>query len=281
MKPIFRKLTLALLILLSAGCATLTKQTAAEKQGWKLSIQSYTFHRFTLVEAIDKTAALGVKYLEVYPKQKLGGTFGDAMFNYELSPELRKGIKQYAKSKNVKLIATGVLVPKREELESIFAFAKDMGMDYISAEPAREDWDLVEQLAEKYKIKVATHNHPSEKSYWKPEVLLDYVGNKSRLLGSNCDIGHFKRMNQDPLTCVKQLEGRLVSMHFKDLAPNGNKYNDVIWGEGVLDLNGILKELKRQRYKGYITIEYEAEWNDNVPSIRKSIEYFNELVEKL
>ena len=30
-------------------------QTAAEKNGWRLAIQSYTFHKFTLVEAFDKT----------------------------------------------------------------------------------------------------------------------------------------------------------------------------------------------------------------------------------
>ncbi|MGI6074609.1 MAG: sugar phosphate isomerase/epimerase family protein [Fermentimonas sp.] len=281
MRNIFRYIIFCLIAVMSVGCSNQSNKSAAEKLGWKLSMQSYTFHKFTLVEAIDKTAELGVKYMEVYPKQVLGGSFGDVMFNYDLSPELRKGIKQYAESKNVKLIATGVLVPKREELKDIFEFASDMGMDYISAEPAKEDWDIVEQLAKEYGIKVATHNHPSEKSYWKPQVLLDCIDGRSKLLGSNCDIGHFKRMNEDPLSCVKQLEGRIISMHFKDLAQNGDKYSDVVWGKGVLDLNNILKELKRQHYKGYITIEYEANWDNNVPLIRESIEYFNGLVENL
>lgn len=268
---------LLLLTIALGGCNTLKNQTKAEKNDWKLSIQSYTFQLFTLVEAIDKTSELGVKYMEVYPGQKLGGIFGDDKFNYNLTAEQRKGIVDYAKSKNVKLISTGVLVPKRDELEKVFAFAKDMKMEFISAEPARDDWELVEELAKRYKIKVATHNHPSEKSYWKPEILMELIGNRSKLLGSSCDVGHFKRMGLDPLECVKQLNGRIISLHFKDLEPEGAKYEDVVWGQGVLNLKKIMLELKKQNYKGYFTIEYEAEWKNNIPSIRKSIEYFNKI----
>ena len=36
-------------------------QVSLEKNGWRLAIQSYTFHKFTLVEAFDKTQELGVK----------------------------------------------------------------------------------------------------------------------------------------------------------------------------------------------------------------------------
>lgn len=277
-----RSLYFILAILISfSSCNSRSDKTNVDDNKLKLSIQSYTFNRFTLVDAINKAHDLGIQYMEVYPKQKLGGEYGDVMFDYNLSSEHRNGIKEYAESKDVKLVATGVLVPQRNEWENVFSFASEMGMDYISAEPNREDWDLVESLSERYKIKVATHNHPSEKSYWQPEELLKYIESRSALLGSNCDIGHFKRMGLDPLESVKKLEGRLISLHFKDLAPKENGYEDVVWGLGVLDLENILKELKRQKYNGYITIEYEAEWDDNVSSIEKSIDYFNQLVSEI
>ena len=41
----------------------------AEKD-WKLAIQAWSFRLFTFSEAVDKTAALGLKYIEVYPGQK-------------------------------------------------------------------------------------------------------------------------------------------------------------------------------------------------------------------
>ena len=152
-----------------------------------------------------------------------------------------------------------------------------MEMEFIAAEPAHEDWDVVENLAKKHKIKVAVHNHPSEQSYWKPEILLKDIGKRSNLLGACADVGHYKRMNLDPVQCLRELEGRLLSLHFKDIAPQGNEgiLEDVVWGKGILDVRGMMEELKRHHFKGYFTIEYEADWENNLPQIKESIEYFN------
>lgn len=69
-------------------------QTAAEKNGWRLAIQSYTFHKFTLVEAFDKTQELGVKYIEVFPGHKLGGKWGDKVFDFNLDATTQKRDKR-------------------------------------------------------------------------------------------------------------------------------------------------------------------------------------------
>ena len=281
---IISKLVLFLCItLFISSCATAKDQTIAEKQGWKLSMQSYTFHLFTVLEAIDKTSQVGVKYIEIYPGQKLGGDLGEDLFDYNLSAEKRKAVLSYAKSKGVTIVSTGVYVPKTVEWEQIFSFAKEMGMEFINAEPAHADWDLVEQLSDKYKIKVAVHNHPSEASYWKPEILLNDIRDRSKSLGSSADVGHFKRMGLEPISCLKQLDGRVIALHFKDIAPQGteNTYEDVVWGQGVLNVKGMLEELKRQNFKGYFTIEYEANWENNLPQIRQSIDYFNQVAEEL
>ena len=78
-------------------------QTAAEKNGWRLAIQSYTFHKFTLVEAFDKTQELGVKYIEVFPGHKLGGKWGDKVFDFNLDVTTQKEIKELAASKESRL----------------------------------------------------------------------------------------------------------------------------------------------------------------------------------
>ena len=84
-------------------------------------------------------------------------------------------------------------------------------------------------------------------------------------------------MNLDPIVCLKKLEDRIVSFDFKDIKINNSStdFEDVIWGQGVLDINGILNELKNQNFRGYFTIEYETNWENNIPDIKKSIEYFN------
>lgn len=281
---IINKILLAFVaIALMSSCSSEPAQTKAEKNGWKLSMQSYTFHLFSVVEALEKTQELGIHYIEVYPGQKMGEEFGDATFGYTLSTEQQDRIKEIAQSKDVKIISTGVWTPQRDEWEKVFQFAKDMDMEFISAEPAREDWDVVEKLAKEHQIQLAVHNHPNEASYWKPEVLLEHIGDRSSLLGSTADVGHYKRMGIDPIPALKKLEGRLIALHFKDIAPEGPQdvLEDVVWGTGVLNVNGMLEELKRQKFKGYFTIEYEADWENNIPQIKESIDYFNMAAEEV
>ncbi len=270
-------------LLLSVGCAQDNTKTKAEKQGWHLSMQSYTFHLFTVEEALDKTEELGIGFIEIYPGQKMGGSFGDLVFGYELSPEDQERLMVLAASKGIKIISSGVWTAKTEEWEPIFAFAKNMGMEFISAEPAREDWDLVEELAKKYHIKVAVHNHPSKSSYWSPEVLLGSIGGRDDLLGACVDVGHYKRMGLDPIPSMQQLKGKIIALHFKDIAPQGEEQTleDVVWGQGILNVKAMMKELKRQNFKGYFTIEYEANWENNLPQIKQSIDYFNQVAEEI
>lgn len=270
-------------VLFTFGCTPGVEKTDAEKQGWHLSLQSYTFHLFTAMESLDKTQELGVKFIEIYPGQKMGDGFGDATFGYSLDNDQQTKLKKEAAARNIKIISSGVWTAQREEWESIFAFAKNMEMEYISAEPAREDWDLVEELAKKYNIKVAVHNHPSEKSYWKPEILLSSIEGKSNLLGACVDVGHYKRMGLDAIYSIQQLNGNIFALHFKDIAPLGESKNleDVIWGQGILNVKGIMEELKIQKFKGYFTIEYESDWENNLPQIKQSIAYFNQVVTEI
>lgn len=279
-------------ILLAYSCGGNTTKTnkgneneIAQKDAvdWKLSMQSYTFHLFTVPEALNKTAELGLKYIEIYPGQRMGPEFEDAVFGYGLTLDQQDQLKKMAASKNIKIVSSGVWTAERDEWAQIFPFAKNMELEFISAEPAREDWDIVESLAKVYDIKVAVHNHPNENSYWKPEVLLDYIGDRSLLLGSCADVGHFKRMDVEPIPALKELEGRLISLHFKDIAPEGeeNKLEDVVWGTGILNIKDIMAELKRQNFKGYFTIEYEANWENNIPEIKESIDYFDKISDTL
>ena len=279
------KIIFALLacISLNTGCAQDKNQTKAEKQGWHLSMQSFTFHLFTVTESLDKTKELGICFIEIFPGQKIGDDFGDIIFNYDLDVKEQERLVNLAAAKGIKIISSGVWTAQREEWDRIFSFAKNMGMEYISAEPAQEDWDIVEKLAKEYNIKVAVHNHPSRNSYWRPEILLGSIEERDDLLGACVDVGHYKRMHIEPVSAIKQLEGQIISLHFKDIAPHEKEesFEDVVWGEGILNVKKIMKELKRQSFKGYFTIEYEAEWENNLPQIKESLEYFNKVADNI
>ena len=180
----------------------------------------------------------------------------------------------------------GVVKPGIDEAESrkIFEGAKRMGITVLVAEPEVHDkmdelgpvMDVVEKLAKEYNIKVAIHNHPGPKNfYWNPDTILAAVKGRSPLLGACADVGHWVRSGLDPVASLKKLEGRVITLHFKDLNEPGLKAHDVPWGTGISNAKGMLTELKRQGFKGAICVEYEYNWENSAPEIAESAKWFN------
>lgn len=259
--------------------------TKAEQNGWRLAIQSYSFNRFPLTEALDKTKELGVKYIEVYPGHKLGEEWGDKVFGFDMDAQTRQQIKDLAASNGIKIIATGVFVTDNSaDWKKMFAFAKDMDMEFITCEPALKDWDLVENLSKQYGIKVSVHNHPQPSDYWSPDLLLAAIGTRIKDIGSCSDVGHWKREGLDQIECLKKLNGRIISLHFKDIAEKEEgetEQHDVIWGRGILDVKQMLITLKEQNFKGVFSIEYEYNWDNSLPDIRQCIDYYNNITDEI
>ncbi|MDR2969306.1 MAG: sugar phosphate isomerase/epimerase [Tannerellaceae bacterium] len=276
-------------ILLATACCLLAlpvqAQSKAEKNGWRLGMQSFSFHLFSLTEALDKTQELGLKYMEVYPGHKLGGKWGGQIFDFNLDAQTQRELKELAASKGIKIIGTGVYVAeKSSDWEKMFRFAKSMEMEFITCEPALNDWDMVEKLSAQYGIAISVHNHPQPSDYWKPENLLQAIADRNRSIGSCADVGHWRREGLGQIDCLKKLKGRLISLHFKDIAEKkaGEKeQHDVIWGTGILNVEGMLKELKAQEFKGVFSIEYEYNWENSVPDIKKCIQYFNQVTDDI
>lgn len=281
-KRLFSFTAMLLMCLAFISCGDKSK---AEKAGWKLSVQSFTFHKFTLEEALDKTAALGVKYIEVYPGHKLGGKWGDKVFDFNLDEETQRELREKAEEKGVRIVGSGVFTSdNRDDWEKMFKFAKSMGLEFITCEPPLELMDFVEELSDRYGILVAIHNHPKPSEYWHPQFLLDVISERGRNIGSCADVGHWNREELDQLECMRLLEGRIVSLHFKDILPKqeGVKWQeDTIWGNGCLEVKDMLEILKRQKFKGYISIEYERNWDDSFPDIQLCIEEFDKLTDEI
>ena len=161
-----------------------------------------------------------------------------------------------------------------KEWINIFEFAKEMGIKIIVSEPNAEHLDLVEDLCAEYKIKLALHNHPDPTPYWNPTIVLKALDGRNEYMGVCADVGHWTRSGLDAVECLQMLEGKIFETHFKDVNATDKSGHSVVWGEGKIDMPGILKELKRQNFKGKHVIEYEYNWDNSVPDIQQSIENF-------
>jgi len=276
MKNFLTTIILSLLVLPIFSVVHAQDFSGAEKMGWKIASQAYTFKEFTLEETLDKLNELGLKNIELYGNQKIGSGI-EGSTDFKMNEEKRQQLKELLKSKGITPVAFGVSSGRNEEeWIQLFEFAKDMEIGIITSEPEYKDLDLIESLCKKYNIKVAIHEHAIPNKYWHPKIPMTLLEGRSDLMGVCADIGHWVRSGLDPVECLKIVEGRLMSFHFKDLNEFGvKKAHDVPWGTGNSNVAGVMNEMKRQGFQGPISVEYEHNWLNSVPEVRESLEYFS------
>ena len=162
----------------------------AEKLGWRLGCQAWSFNSRTFFESIDRTAGLGLRYIEAFPGQKTS-KYITTGFGEGLSADERKAIKQKLSDSGVTLVNFGVVgIGGRKT----FDFAKDMGIKTIVSEPGEGDFEKLKlgDLCDEFEINIAIHNHPQPSHYWNPDTVLKVTKGLSKRIGACCDTGHWR-----------------------------------------------------------------------------------------
>jgi sugar phosphate isomerase/epimerase len=275
---------LGILFSIGAHAQVSTNDThSADQLGWQLAVHSYTFKNFTIFDAIDKTAALGVKYMSISGSVMLDGT--NRLTTVDLSAAQRERIDQKLHADGFgNFVNIGVVQLPADEAKcrKVFEFAKKWGIGILVAEPPTNALDIVEKLCIQYNIKVAIHDHPKGHSiYWNPDSVLAAIKGRTPLMGACADVGHWIRSGLDPLECIKKLDGHIIALHFKDLNEYGMNAHDVPWGTGVGKTKQIMEELKRQHFHGAFCVEYEYHWENSSPEIAQCVKFFNATCDEL
>lgn len=283
--------TAAVLAVLPAPAAPIPDD--AKINGFAIGCQAYTFNRFSVFEAIEKTAEAGGKVIEFYPGQFL--TKEDKLakknpWNHDASPEVIAQVKAKLAQHKVRAVNYGVVtIPKDEAAaRKIFNFAKTMGLYGITTESV-DNLDLIEKLVKEFDIRVGIHQHAKrfkkerdaqgnlveDPNYkvWDPTYVRDQVAKRDKRIGACADLGHWQTSGMKALDCVKILEGRIMSVHMKERAALGPGQHDTIFGTGITDMGAILAELRRQKFDGNISIEYEYNWDNSVPDVKQCVDF--------
>jgi sugar phosphate isomerase/epimerase len=277
-------LAVAACLAIGSQAQTSTASSSADKLGWQLAVHSYTFRKFPIYEAIDKSAAVGVHYMSLSGSVSFDGT--NSIGSTTLSDKDVQAIEDKLKADGIapKFVNIGVvqLPPDEAKSRKVFEFAKKLGIDTLVAEPATNALDTVEKLCKEFNIKVAIHDHPKGHSiYWNPESVLAAIQGRTPLMGACADVGHWMRSGLDPLECLKKLDGHIICLHFKDLNQMGPAAHDVPWGTGVGQTKALMAELKRQNFHGAFCVEYEYHWENSSPEIAQSVKFFNATCDEL
>jgi sugar phosphate isomerase/epimerase len=261
-------------------CYSVNAQSSVTSD-WEIGIQTWTFRMFTLEETLKKADSAGVKSIECFWGQKLG-LGSEESFDITMSPEARTKLKEELKKYNIRIRAMGVASPgTREDWQKAFELAKEFGLLYITSEPRKNLWDMIDSMAGNYQIRVAIHEHPRPNPYWHPDSVLAAIkGHKN--IGACADLGHWARSGLDPVECLKKLEGHVWGVHLKDIKTfNDTKAGDMPVGKGVIDYPAVFKELARQKFKGMLSIEQESNWYHSLPEVTNTVQFYRTETAKL
>ncbi len=260
---------------LAEGVAT------ADSLGWKVGIQAYSVKKVaTFFEAIDLSAAMGLKYIEGVNMRISSET--DETFGPDMSDKWTEAVKQ-------KLIDSGIECTsyyKRLKgatdpvgTEKTFRFCRQMGLMLVT-DPERVSkgngsMDFYENLAKKYNVRMVLTNHPREDNspYWNPDIVLQDLEGRDKLLGASVDVGHFMRDGYAPLDIVEKYvkAGRMYHFHLRDVDGLGANARDIVIGRGVARIDRIFALLRENGVKPVVALEYERDLYNPMIDIIQSI----------
>lgn len=268
---------LTLFAALFAGCATTTQtQANAPKQPRKVGVQMFSLHKFAFDESIEKLKSLNLDGVECFPGQKLSAKYPNVKVGYKMNAEQRAYMKKVLKDAGLKMVSFGVTHAKtQEEIDKTCQFVKEMGGERILIEDPVYYWAMWDKACEKYGLTVLIHHHATNGSpFWDTDFFKKHVKGL-RHIKYNPDPGHWARSGIDPVQSLKEVAGYVGGIHFKDCKTIGkiDVRDPVPYGEGSLDTKGMLAELDKQGFDGFYIVEYESDWENNVPLIAKCVKF--------
>ncbi len=258
---------------LFSSLAAAAEVSASGKVKFDLGLASYTFRKFNREQTIAEAKKIGLKFMCF--KQ-------DFHLPFKSTPEECAAAAAECKAAGITLYGCGaVYMNKPEDVDNAFRYAQAAGMTTIVGVPKPEILPLVEEKVKATNICVAIHNHgPGDKVYPTPESIYEKIKDLDKRIGLCIDVGHTERYGVSAVESIKKYGDRLLDMHIKDETEKSEKGKTCICGEGVLDLPGYIEALKEIGYARVVSFEYEADADNPVPGLTKSVEYIRELIKK-
>ncbi|MDX2247863.1 MAG: sugar phosphate isomerase/epimerase family protein [Bacteroidia bacterium] len=230
-----------------------------------LGLASYTLREFTLDQTIAMTQRVKLTHI--------------ALKSMHLPLESTESTIQATAKKirdaGLNLYGAGVIYMKTaEQVDQAFAYAKMAGMSVIIGVPEYELLARAEEKVKETNIKLAIHNHgPGDEVYPGPDTIYEKIKNLDPRIGICMDIGHTRRIGQDPSAMAKKYASRLYDIHLKDVDKEGKDGVPVELGRGIIDIPGFLRTLQKIKYSGVVGLEYEKDGKDPLPGMAECVGY--------
>jgi len=238
---------------------------------FKVAIAGYTFVHFNLDETLKMMEEVDVHYLCIKD------------FHLPLNSTDEQIAEFHAKlaKHNVTGYAVGPIYMKTtEEVDRAFDYAKRVGVKLIVGVPNHELLPYINEKVKEYDFKYAIHLHgPDIKLYPNATDVYEHVKNLDSRIGMCLDIGHNLRDGHDPIADLKKYKNRVFDIHMKNTTAASKEGKTGEIGRGVINIPAFVKMLRKVKYSGACSLEYERNMKAPLAGIAESIGYFRGVID--
>lgn len=232
---------------------------------YKIGVAGYSYRKFSLEQTLEFLKSMEVKYFSVK----------DWWLPLDATQEQIDSFKAKCAEYGIEGYTLGPIYMKSEaEVDRAFDYASRYGVKMFLGVP---DYDLLPYVIEKVKqtgIKVAIHTHgPDGAAFPDIRTIVEMVKDPSLGVGCCMDLGHSFRSGYDPAKDILKYSKWIYDIHIKDETDASKKGWTWEMGRGKMDLVAIVKALKKVKYDGVISVEFEKNGDNPHPGIAESVGY--------
>jgi sugar phosphate isomerase/epimerase len=238
----------------------------SSKDIFSLGMAGYTFRGLSVERTIEIMNYIGVNYLSVK----------DFHMPLDSTRQQIDSVVGKFRAAGITVYTVGVIYMKTEaEADQAFEYAKMAGVKMIVGAPDYNLLPYVEKKIKQYDIRLAIHNHgPDNPLYPNATDIWNHIRDLDPRMGICIDIGHTVRDGQDPSTDIERYAVRIFDIHTKDVDAATKEGKTVETGRGIIDFPKFIASLRKIKYTGKCSLEFEKEMKDILPGIAESIGYF-------
>ena len=240
-------------------------------EDFKIGVAGFTYRSFDIDKTLAYLKSMDVKYLSVK----------DWWLPLNSTVEQMEAFKSKCRSYGVEPYILGPIYMKSEaEVDRAFAYAKRYGAEMFIGVP---NYELTEYVVAKVKetgIRMAIHTHgPDGAPFPNIQKVAEISHNPAWGVGCCMDLGHSVRMGEDIVKDIKKYRAWLYDIHIKDETEASKKGGTWEMGRGVIDFKPVVKVLRKIKYDGVVSLEFEKNGNDPHGGVAESIGYLRGILD--
>ncbi|MCA0234447.1 sugar phosphate isomerase/epimerase family protein [Runella limosa] len=238
----------------------------AKEDLFKLGIAGYSFVHFKLDQALEMMRKVDVHYLCIK----------DFHLPFNSTDEQIAAFHATLKASNVTGYAVGPIYMKTtQEIDNGFEYAKRVGVKLIVGVPNEELLPYIDKKVKEYDMRYAIHIHGPDIKLWpNASSVIDAVKNLDPRMGLCFDMGHDARFGDDPIADLKKYADRIFDIHLKNVTAASKEGKTCELGRGIIDVPAFVAMLRKIKYSGSCSLEYEKDMKDPLAGIAESVGYF-------